>query len=43
MFSTDQFGIQVIAGPENFISEVHFLKAPTRASLLGLAESIYYI
>ena len=34
---------QVIAGSENFRLERQFLKEPTRASLLALAKSIYYL
>ena len=34
-------GVQVIAGSENFTSDRHFLKVPTKASLLALAKSIH--
>ena len=36
------YGVQVIAGSENFTSDRYFLKVPTKASLLALANSIHY-
>ena len=36
------YGIQVITGSDNFTSQRHFLKVPTRASPLTLAKSIHH-
>ena len=36
IFPLPSYGIQLIAGLENFTSERHFFKVPTRATLLAL-------